>query len=467
MEKDFLENTVNHLMTKLGAGNAHPGSGSAAALQGMVSAKMISTVLTLTANSKSSYLYAEYIGEIVYFQEDIENRIYPALADLFQKDSDQFEITIATRKERDAAKDEATLNYLRRRALEELKECIIIPFDIANLCVELAEIADFVFDNCVKKARGDSQVGLSGALSALAGCISIIRLNVLSFNSDEYNYTKSVVNEVDNLEEKYQMLSKLADSKIKVLQEEFQSKIPLFDGITVLFSKYRGVKKIDLEQCARDLQNLIWDNRHLIWKKNKPESRFEILKPESVIKQVLGYDCFFSEKYGVPTGDGGVIEVAGVIDQPNKLVAISTIYSKEVQNFTAAHELGHAILHNQPILHRDNNPLDRAGKRKDGDYTEYEADKFATFFLMPKKLVQEAFFSIYQSSHFQITDDSAFKFNGKTARELRNECKDKRGLARKLANSESYAGKYFQSLSKTFGVSITAMAIRLEELGLV
>lgn len=450
----------------LGAGNAHPGSGSAAAFQGMVSAKMISTVLTLTANSKSPHLYADSIGEILYFQEQIENRIYPALADLFQKDSDQFEITIATRKERDSTKDELTLNYLRRKALEELKVCIIIPFDIANLCIELAEIANFVFDNCVKKARGDSQVGLSGAVSALAGCISIIRLNVLSFNSDEFNYTKSVVDEVDNLEAKYQFLSKLADSKIKILEEEYRLKIPLFEGITVLLSKYRGVKKIDIEQCARDLQNLIWDNKHLIWAKNIPENKLEILRPESIIKRVLGYDCFFSEKYGVPTGDGEIIEVAGVIGQPNKLVAISTTHSKEIQNFTAAHELGHAILHIQPILHRDN-PVDREGKRNDGDYTEFEADKFATYFLMPRKLVQEAFFSIYKCYYFEITDESAFNFGGKTAHDLRLECKDRRGLARKLASSDLFAGKHYLTLSKTFGVSIEAMAIRLEELKLV
>ncbi|PUU69037.1 methenyltetrahydrofolate cyclohydrolase [Flavobacterium sp. WLB] len=466
MEIDFLERSVNDLMNRLGAGNAHPGSGSAAAFQGMVSAKMISTVLTLTANSKSPHLYAHCIKEILDYQEHIENRIYPALAELFQKDSDQFEITIATRKERDEATEDADINYLRRRALEELKVCIIIPFDIAELCAELAEIASFVFDNCVKKARGDSQVGLSGALSALAGCISIIRLNVLSFNSDEYNYTKAVVNEVNNLEKLYQELSAVADSKIKILQEEFQAKIPLFEGITVLLSKYRGIKNSNIEQCVRDLQNLIWNNRSLIWKKNIPQNALEILKPEAILKQVLGYDCFFSEQYGVPTADDGIIEVAGVIDQPNKLVAISTVYPKEVQNFTAAHELAHAILHQNPILHRDN-PLDRPRQKAEGNPTEYEADKFAAYFLMPKKIVEEAFFRIFDTIPFKIDENTAFKFGGKTASNLRDECRNKRELTKKLATLELYNGKFFVSLSKTFGVSATAMAIRIEELGLV
>jgi formiminotetrahydrofolate cyclodeaminase/Zn-dependent peptidase ImmA (M78 family) len=466
MKIDFLDKTVGDLMNKLGAGNAHPGSGSAAAFQGMVSAKMISTVLTLTANSKSPHLYAGCIDEVINYQCQIESRIYPELATLFQKDSDMFEKTITNRKLRDEATEEASQNFYRRQALQDLKVCIIIPFEIAKLCSELAEIASFVFDNCVKKARGDAQVGLSGAISALAGCISIIRLNVLSFNSDEYNYTKSVVQEVDSLAQNYQHLSALADYKIKVLQSEFNAKIPLFEGISLLLSKYRGKKNIDVEQCARDLQNLIWDNRHLIWKENSAVNRLEILKPEIILKRVLGFDCFFSEKYGVPTGDDRVIEVAGVIDQPNKLVAISTKYSKEVQNFTAAHELGHALLHTQAILHRDN-PLDRASIRTDGDYTEFMADKFATFFLMPKKLVEEGFFEIYNTTNFQITEETAFKFGGKKAHELRDEFKNKRALALKLATTTSYNGMFFISLAKTFGVSQTAMAIRLEELELV
>ena len=52
METDLLEKTVNELMEKFGAGNHKPGSGSAAAFQGMVSAKLISTVISLTAEEK-------------------------------------------------------------------------------------------------------------------------------------------------------------------------------------------------------------------------------------------------------------------------------------------------------------------------------------------------------------------------------------------------------------------------------
>jgi Zn-dependent peptidase ImmA (M78 family)/formiminotetrahydrofolate cyclodeaminase len=466
METDLLEKTVNELMEKFGAGNHKPGSGSAAAFQGMVSAKLISTVISLTAEEKRRHLYSYCIYDLLEFYDQIENRIYPKLVHLFQCDSIQFDKTIKLRKARDIEEDEIIKNQLRRQALEELKIAIEIPFEIASLSRELAEIAAYVFDNGFKSARGDSQVGLSGSVSAIAGCIAIIRLNVLSFNSDEYEYSKSVVNQVNNLDKVYQELSKLADSKIIILKDEFDKKIPLFEGINNLKAKCKASKNIVIEDCVRELQTLIWNNKHLLWKKNVPTTHLEILRPDLILKNALGYDYIFSASYGIDTVDGELIEVAGVIDQPNKIVAISNKFPPEIQKFTAAHELGHAFLHDQPILHRDM-PVDSVGRRGVRDIVEIEADKFATYFLMPKKWIIKEFENRYSSETFQLNENSAFKFGGRTTADLRKECKNLRGLARKLASSEMYDGEHFKSLSQCFNVSVEAMAIRLEELGLV
>ncbi|MGB5820344.1 MAG: cyclodeaminase/cyclohydrolase family protein [Saonia sp.] len=466
MESELIKKTVEDLMEKFGAGNHKPGSGSAAAFQGMISAKLISTVISLTADEKRRHLYSHYILELLDFQEQIERRIYPTLVDLFQFDSEQFDKTIKLRIARNEEKDEATENQLRRQALEELKIAIAIPLQIATLCNELAEISAYVFDNGFKSARGDSQVGLSGAVSALAGCMAIIRLNVLSFNSDEFEYCKSVVSKVDNLDNEYQRLNKLANSKIKILQAEFEEKIPLFQGVNDIIKQYRGNIDLNIEQCARALQNLVWTNRHLIWKKNIPNNELQILRPDLILKRVLGYDYFSSTRFGIPSEGGEVIVVAGIIDQPNKLVAVSNSFSPEIQKFTAAHELGHAILHEQPILHRDI-PTDCAGKRKTRDKTEVHADKFATFFLMPTKSVQKEFEKIFSSKLFELNENSAFKFGGRSTSDIRRECKNLRGFSRKLAALESFENKEFTSLSNKFNVSTEAMAIRLEELGLL
>ena len=466
METNLLEKTVNDLMEKFGAGNHKPGSGSAAAFQGMVSAKLILTVISLTVDKKRKNQYLYCLDELLDYYTKIEEVIYPKLAELFQSDSIQFDKTIKSRISRDDEKDEIIKNQLRRQSLEDLKKSIQIPFEIASLCKDLSEIASFVFDNGFKSARGDSQVGLSGSVSAMAGCIAIIRLNVLSYNSDEYEYSKSVVDQVNSLDENYQILNKLANSKIEILRDEFDKKIPLFEGINNLYKKYKTTKNVKTEVCVSELQNLIWTNKHLIWKNNIPSNYIEILRPDLILKLAMGYDYISSDRYGVTSNEFGIVEVAGVIDQPNKIVAISNNYSPEVQNFTAAHELGHAILHKQSILHRDI-PSDYIGYRETKDKVEYEADKFATYFLMPKKLVIKEFEKRYYKGVFQINEDSSFKFGGRTNSELRKECRNKRGLSRKLASSLSYDDERFISLSSCFSVSIEAMAIRLEELELV
>ena len=65
-------------------------------------------------------------------------------------------------------------------------------------------------------------------------------------------------------------------------------------------------------------------------------------------------------------------------------------------HFTAAHEIGHIILHaslkeqRQNILCRKEDGFDGTNKKA----LEWQADKFASFLLMPTAAVKESFFSI-------------------------------------------------------------------------
>lgn len=463
----LLDKTVKDIMNEFGAGNHKPGSGSAAAFQGMVSSKLLSTVISLCADEKRRHRYSSCINTLLYFQEDLENRIYPRLTVLFQMDSEQFDRTIKLRKARIKENDEIKKNQYRRQALEELKISIDIPFEIANLCKEIAYIGIYVFDNGFRSARGDSQVGMSGAVSALSGCISIIRLNVLSYFSDEFDYTKKVVKDVDELYKEYTSLSKEADYRIEILNIEFKEKVPLFEGINKIISKYKGNPNINVENCVRELQNLIWINRKVIWKKSIPSEKLDILDPEIVLRKILGYDFFNSSEYGISDENENIVEVAGIIDQQSKIVAVSNKYSDTVQRFTAAHELGHAILHDQEILHRDLIPIHSDGQREIKSKNEVQADKFSTYFLMPKNLVIEEFQNIYSTTLFEINNETAFMLGGKTVREIKNESKNLISFSRKLASLDYFDNKFFEPLTKKFRVSTQAMAIRLIELGLV
>ncbi len=163
---------------------------------------------------------------------------------------------------------------------------------------------------------------------------------------------------------------------------------------------------------------------------------------------------------------GAAVEVAGQIDQPAKVISISRQFPLETQNFTAAHELGHYLLHTQSVLHRDR-PLSGFRVTEPRDSEEWQADKFAIYFLMPTKLVKKTFAEIFLTERFEITEETAFALNEQSSTALRNKCKDLRELSRLLANTKTYNGVHFYSLSERFKVSVEAMAIRLEELKLV
>src|SRR5690606_12973704 len=128
------------------------------------------------------------------------------------------------------------------------------------------------------------------------------------------------------------------------------------------------------------------------------------------------------------------------------------------QRFTAAHELGHCLLHAGITLHRDR-PLDGSRRSSSRDIREQEADWFSAFFLMPRKPIQQLFHKMFRTDEFVLNDNTAFALRPGQTTQLRAECQDLRSLSRILASAEQYDGVHFNSLASIFGVSVEAMAI--------
>jgi Zn-dependent peptidase ImmA (M78 family) len=221
----------------------------------------------------------------------------------------------------------------------------------------------------------------------------------------------------------------------------------------------------DLELMVRRLQNQLYIHSDKIWKENFPEVSIEVLKPDIVFKKVLGYVYVEAEGLGTHEVNGDRFEVAGIIDKSKRVVQVSRRFPEESKRFTAAHELGHAILHNQTILHRDR-AIDGSGNTIRLP-EELQADKFAAFFLMPGKAVRKVFEDVFKTSRFEINEGNVLGLRVGDIRSFRDRCGNLRGLGRELAAAEFFGGENFNSLAKVFGVSIGTMAIRLEELGLV
>jgi len=118
-------------------------------------------------------------------------------------------------------------------------------------------------------------------------------------------------------------------------------------------------------------------------------------------------------------------------------------------------------------MHRDR-PMDGSEQERGSrDKFEKEADKFATFFLMPEKLVVERFRQAFLCDRFVFNDETAIALNMPGVHSPESGCKSLRELARILANARYFNGRHFPSLADRFGVSVEAMAIRLEELKLL
>jgi Zn-dependent peptidase ImmA (M78 family)/formiminotetrahydrofolate cyclodeaminase len=469
MNINLLEITTDELLKKFGAGKHKPGSGSAAALQGMLTAKLLTTVISLTNLPKRHKKYEKALPILLKMDKKIQERIFTRLTELFQEDAIQFDKAITARKERDKENDVIKCNLLSKKALEELKGAIYIPIEIAKLCIELAEISEYVFDNAFQGARGDSQVALSGAVAGIAGCLSIIQLNLLSFGSDEYTWTSEIITETEKLKKQFKRLNKVAERKIEKLEKELSDKTKLYKEVDELLNKLKSKTKLtykDIEYAVSDFQNLLWKHRNLIWLNNAPNHPAKILQPSIILKKALAYNFVQVEKLDIIDDENGKFETAGIIDQKDKIVLISNNFDKDTQNFTAAHELGHALLHKHTILHRDR-PINGTIENFKRNITERQADTFATNFLMPAKLVKNEFIELFQTDKFVINELTAFNLIKDSPSKLRNDCKNLRGLAMKIASSERYNNKSFISIAELFNVSITAMAIRLEELGLI
>lgn len=223
----------------------------------------------------------------------------------------------------------------------------------------------------------------------------------------------------------------------------------------------------EIERLARELQLRIWEERKRLWPERREHSPMSVLDPE-VAARVLGIEYEKYEELGRFGDRSARYEVAGLLDRENSRIAVSKKFSMETVRFTGAHEIGHWILHREgEILHRDR-PVRGLEPAMIRPPREREADYFAACFLMPGRLVKECFESIFGSAPLAFDDNVAFRLCPSDPDSLLRPYNDG-GMDRAIAvaSTEHYGGRHFNSMAKRFCVSVTSMAIRIRELGLI
>lgn len=222
-------------------------------------------------------------------------------------------------------------------------------------------------------------------------------------------------------------------------------------------------RKRQLENEAIRLRWDIWNQRARLWPGRHPHP-LEVLNPQ-IAANVLGFDLHYLPSLSLPLSDTGR-ETAGVLDRPKKTVLVAECFGREVRTFTSAHELGHIVLHDEHVMHRD---LPISGLEQEStDPHEREANYFAGCYLMPPDFLGRVFKDMYGAAPFNFDYAAATFLCPQNVGSLLHAPHGSLTRYRALASARSYAGRPFgRSLAEMFQVSIATMAIRLRELQLV
>ena len=116
--------------------------------------------------------------------------------------------------------------------------------------------------------------------------------------------------------------------------------------------KGQAFRRGEVREIATRLHRILWERRAEFWPARPDMGPLEVLDPVTALER-LGFQVELAESLGQYSGGSEVFEVAGSIDQTDSTAWVSRRFSPEIRRFTAAHELGHAILHSESGLHRD------------------------------------------------------------------------------------------------------------------
>lgn len=162
-----------------------------------------------------------------------------------------------------------------------------------------------------------------------------------------------------------------------------------------------------------------------------------------------------------------LIQRRRIYENPVENRVVSSRFPPGTQRFTGMHEIGHFLLHPDIVMHRDL-PIDGlklgAGDR---DYEEVEANRFTASTSCPRKLLLGQFRVRFGNTPIEVTDDVRFwlRLDDEQAATRNSSNPLQREIA--FATARSFGQCHFDSLVDLFGVSVTTMAIRIQELRLV
>jgi Zn-dependent peptidase ImmA (M78 family) len=193
------------------------------------------------------------------------------------------------------------------------------------------------------------------------------------------------------------------------------------------------------------------------------------IEPRWVAQLFPDWRFLFVEPAEIGTSAASGRPIAGVLDRVSRTTEVASNLPLTVRRFTGAHELGHLVLHPEVQSLRESPIGDRGMLGRGTPPKEQEANLFAAELLIPTRLLRELFArrfppTIYRDS---IDDDTAYYCSNGELRASDFRAMNLLELAQFIAKAGSFTTADSRPLTEVFGVSATAMAIQLIDLGLV
>jgi len=184
IKESYLTLKLDDLLQKYGEGRHIPGSGSAAALQGLLAARLVATVAKISLKREVSPANAR---QFRYIDHQIATVHLPILSKLFDDDIRVFDEVYRLRMSRDATTDPRRRKNIVSQERRRLQSATMIPAEIADHCLRIAAHGLFVYRHGYRAVRGDSGAAISSACAGSLSAAFVIGLNLTRFRSGAWH----------------------------------------------------------------------------------------------------------------------------------------------------------------------------------------------------------------------------------------------------------------------------------------
>ncbi len=196
----YIEGKIVDYLDKLASSSPEPGGGSASALAAAIGAALVSMVANLTAGKEKYADVQDQIADLLKSSEAVRAR----LQELVQEDTEVYGVLAkAFKMPRETDEEKAKRNEAIQAAC---KEATMVPYAIAEQCLEVAKLSEVAADIGNVGAVSDAGVAALIADAAAQSAALNVKINLTTikdsaFNEDKWAGIKDILSRTQKLKE--------------------------------------------------------------------------------------------------------------------------------------------------------------------------------------------------------------------------------------------------------------------------